>query len=125
MDRLQFFRRSANKPAGKGVGEVINNSNDYTELNKIKPLFTLLRWYITRVTDDKELEKHVDILRKSKKFSSASKDAEKRVSVKGSNVFISNPGSGTDTFYIEQMIKKQLKDWKMKGKVGSSTHVQR
>ena len=63
--------------------------------------------------------------RKSKKFSSASKDAEKRVSVKGSNVFISNPGSGTDTFYIEQMIKKQLNDWKMKGKVGSSTHVQR
>ena len=63
--------------------------------------------------------------RKSKKFSSASRDAEKRVSVKGSNVFISNPGSGTDTFYIEQMIKKQLKDWKMKGKVGSSTHVQR
>ena len=63
--------------------------------------------------------------RKSKKFSSASKDAEKRVSVKGSNVFISNPGSGTDTFYIEQMIKRQLKDWKMKGKVGSSTHVQR
>ena len=63
--------------------------------------------------------------RKSKTFSSASKDAEKRVSVKGSNVFISNPGSGTDTFYIEQMIKRQLKDWGMKGKVDSSTHVQR
>ena len=63
--------------------------------------------------------------RKSKKFSSASRDAEKRVSVKGSNVFISNPGSGTDTFHIEQMIKRQLKDWKMRGKVGSSTHVQR
>ena len=63
--------------------------------------------------------------RKSKKFSSASRDAEKRVSVKGTNVFISNPGSGTDTFYIEQMIKRQLKDWKMKGKVDSSTHVQR
>ena len=63
--------------------------------------------------------------RKSKKFSSASKDAEKRISVKGSNVFISNPGSGTDTFYIEQMIKRQLADWKMRGKVSSSTHVQR
>ena len=63
--------------------------------------------------------------RKSKKFSSASKDAEKRVSVKGSNVFISNPGSGTDTFNFEQMIKKQLTDWKIKGKVASSTHVQR
>ena len=63
--------------------------------------------------------------RKAKKFSSASRDAEKRVSVKGSTVFISNPGSGTDTFHIEQMIKRQLKDWKMKGKVGSSTHVQR
>ena len=63
--------------------------------------------------------------RKAKKFSSASRDAEKRVSIKGTNVFISNPGSGTDTFYIEQMIKRQLKDWKMKGKVGSSTHVQR
>ena len=63
--------------------------------------------------------------RKAKKFSSASRDAEKRVSVKGNTVFISNPGSGTDTFYIEQMIKRQLKDWKMRGKVGSSTHVQR
>ena len=63
--------------------------------------------------------------RKAKKFSSASRDAEKRVSVKGNTVFISNPGSGTDTFHIEQMIKRQLKDWKMKGKVGSSTHVQR
>ena len=63
--------------------------------------------------------------RKAKKFSSASRDAEKRVSVKGNTVFISNPGSGTDTFYIEQMIKRQLKDWKMKAKVDSSTHVQR
>ena len=63
--------------------------------------------------------------RKAKKFSSVSRDVEKRVSVKGSNVFISNPGSGTDTFYIEQMIKKQLADWKMRGKVSSSTHVQR
>ena len=36
MDKLQFFRRSANKPAGKGVGEYVNNSNDYIELNKIK-----------------------------------------------------------------------------------------
>ena len=63
--------------------------------------------------------------RKAKKFSSASRDAEKRVSIKGTNVFISNPGSGTDTFYIEQMIKKQLADWKMRGKVSSSTHVQR
>ena len=61
----------------------------------------------------------------AKKFSSASRDAEKRVSVKGNNVFISNPGSGTDTFHIEQMIKRQLTDWKMKGKVSSSTHVQR
>ena len=63
--------------------------------------------------------------RKAKKFSSASRDAEKRVSIKGTNVFISNPGSGTDTFYIEQMIKKQLTDWKMRGKVSSSTHIQR
>ena len=63
--------------------------------------------------------------RKNKKFSSASRDAEKRVSVKGSTVFISNPGSGTDTFNFEQMIKKQLTDWKIKGKVASSTHVQR
>ena len=63
--------------------------------------------------------------RKAKRFSSASRDAEKRVSIKGTNVFVSNPGSGTDTFYIEQMIKKQLKDWRMNGKVSSSTHVQR
>jgi len=36
MDKLQFFRRSADKPAGKGVGEYVNDSNNYTELNKIK-----------------------------------------------------------------------------------------
>ena len=79
--------------------------------------------------DDKKLADWLPDLirteRKAKKFSSASRDAEKRVSVKGNTVFISNPGSGTDTFHIEQMIKKQLADWKMRGKVGSSTHVQR
>ena len=63
--------------------------------------------------------------RKAKKFSSASRDAEKRVSVKGTNVFISDPGSGMDTFHFESMIRRQLVDWKMRGKVGSSTHVQR
>ncbi len=36
MDRFQFFKRSANKPAGKGVGKYTNNNNDYSELNKIK-----------------------------------------------------------------------------------------
>ena len=36
--------------------------------------------------------------RKAKKFSSASRDAEKRVSVKGGAVFVSDPGSGMDTF---------------------------
>ena len=63
--------------------------------------------------------------RKANRYSSSSRDAEKRVSIKGNTVFISDPGSGTDAFYIEQMIKKQLKDWGMKGKVDSSTHVQR
>ena len=67
----------------------------------------------------------IRIERKAKKFTSASRDAEKRVLVKGTNVFIRDPGSGTDTFHFEQMIKRQLKDWKMRGKVGSSTHVQR
>ena len=67
----------------------------------------------------------IRIERKAKKFTSASRDAEKRVSVKGNTVFIRDPGSGTDTFHFEQMIKRQLKDWKMRGKVGSSTHVQR
>ena len=63
--------------------------------------------------------------RKAKKFSSASRDAEKRVSVKGGAVFVSDPGSGMDTFYIESLIRRQLKDWNMRGKVSSSTHVQR
>ena len=82
-----------------------------------------------RSSDAKKLAKWLpDLLkieRKNKKFSSKSRGVEKRVSIKGKNVFISNPGSGTDTFHIEQMIKRQLKDWKMRGKVGSSTHVQR
>ena len=63
--------------------------------------------------------------RKAKKFSSVSRDVEKRVSVKGTTVFISDPGSGMDTFHFESMIRRQLKDWNMRGKVGSSTHVQR
>ena len=63
--------------------------------------------------------------RKAKKFSSASRDAEKRVKQHGNNVFITDPGSGMDTFYFETMIRKQLVDWKMRGKVSSSTHVQR
>ena len=82
-----------------------------------------------RSSDAKKLAKWLPDLirteRKAKKFSSASRDAEKRVLVKGTNVFIRDPGSGMDTFHFEQMIKRQLKDWKMKGKVGSSTHVQR
>ena len=80
-------------------------------------------------SDAKKLAKWLpDLLkteRKNKKFSPASSGVEKRVSMKGNTVFISDPGSGMDTFHIEQMIKRQLKDWKMKGKVGSSTHVQR
>ena len=67
----------------------------------------------------------IRIERKAKKFTSASRDAEKRVLVRGTNVFIRDPGSGTDTFHFEQMIKRQLKDWKMRGKVDSSTHIQR
>jgi hypothetical protein len=82
-----------------------------------------------RSSDAKKLAKWLpDLLkieRKNKKFSSKSRGVEKRVKLKGKNVFIINPGSGTDTFHIEQMIKRQLKDWKMRGKVGSSTHVQR
>ena len=82
-----------------------------------------------RGSDAKKLAKWLpDLLkieRKNKKFSSKSRGVEKRVSIKGKNVFVSNPGSGIDTFNFETMIKKQLKDWKMKGKVGSATHVQR
>ena len=80
-------------------------------------------------SDAKKLAKWLpDLLkieRKNKKFSPASSGVEKRVSMKGNTVFISDPGSRMDTFHIEQMIKKQLKDWKMKGKVDSSTHRQR
>lgn len=35
-DILQFYAFSADKPAGKGVGDCINNENDYAELNSIK-----------------------------------------------------------------------------------------
>ena len=59
------------------------------------------------------------------RYTSQTRDVHKRVSLKGNNVFISDPGTGIDTFNFEKMIKKQLADWKMRGKVGSSTHVQR
>ena len=67
----------------------------------------------------------LSIERKTGRYTSKSRNVHKRVSIKGKNVFISNPGTGIDTFNFEKMIKKQLKDWKMKGKVGSATHVQR
>tara|TARA_B100001105_G_C22070163_1_gene306206 strand:+ start:65 stop:403 length:339 start_codon:yes stop_codon:yes gene_type:complete len=80
-------------------------------------------------SDAKKLAKWLpDLLsieRKTGRYTSKSRDVHKRVSLKGKNVFVSNPGSGIDTFNFETMIKKQLKDWKMKGKVGSATHVQR
>ena len=69
-----------------------------------------------------------DLLRielKGGRYTSKARGVEQRVSLKGNNVFISDPGSGIDTFNFETMIKKQLTDWKMRGKVGSSTHVQR
>ena len=67
----------------------------------------------------------LSVERKSGRYTSKTRDIHKRVSLKGTTVFISDPGSGIDTFNFEQMIKKQLADWKMKGKVDSSTHVQR
>ncbi len=80
-------------------------------------------------SDAKKLAKWLpDLLtteKKNKKFSSASRGVEKRVSIKGNTVFISDPGSGMDTFHIESMIRRQLKAWNMRGKVDSSTHRQR
>lgn len=35
-DILQFYAYSADKPAGKGVGDVVRNPEDYSDLNKIK-----------------------------------------------------------------------------------------
>ena len=74
---------------------------------------------------EKLLPKLIDAERKGGKLTSKSRGAEKRVSVKGTTVFVSDPGSGMDTFHLEKMIKDSLKSLKMKGKVGSSTHVQR
>ena len=78
-------------------------------------------------SDAKKLGKQLPKLIKkiSKKLSSKAKGAEKRVSVKGKTVFISDPGSGMDTFHFETMLRDALKSLKMKGKVGSSTHRQR
>lgn len=36
MDRLVFFAKSADKPAGSGVGDVVANSAEYAELNTLK-----------------------------------------------------------------------------------------
>ena len=36
MDVLQFYAFSADKPAGKGIGDLINDENEYSELNQIK-----------------------------------------------------------------------------------------
>ena len=73
----------------------------------------------------KLLPKLIDAERKGGKLTSKSRGAEKRVSVKGTTVFISDPGSGMDTFHLEKMIKASLKSLKMKATVGSSTHKQR
>ena len=73
----------------------------------------------------KLLPKLIDAERKGGKLTSKSRGAEKRVSVKGNTVFISDPGSGMDTFHFETMLRDALKSLKMKGKVGSATHRQR
>ena len=73
----------------------------------------------------KLLPKLIDAERKGGQLTSKSRGAEKRVSVKGTTVFISDPGSGMDTFHLEKMIKDSLKSLKMKATVGSSTHKQR
>lgn len=36
MDILQFYAFSANKPAGKGVGDIVSDPSIYKELNKIE-----------------------------------------------------------------------------------------
>ena len=73
----------------------------------------------------KLLPELIDAERKGGRLTSKSRGAEKRVSVKGTTVFISDPGSGMDTFHLEKMIKDSLKSLKMKATVGSSTHKQR
>ena len=35
MDQLFYYSKSANKPAGKGVNEIVFNHNIYNQLNKI------------------------------------------------------------------------------------------
>ena len=78
-------------------------------------------------SDAKKLGKELPKLIKSisGKVSSKAKGAEKRVSVKGNTVFISDPGSGSDTFQFETMLRAALKTLNMKGKVASATHRQR
>ena len=107
------YESSWTTPGQGFLGEAVANVN-VTGLNS-RDAKKLAKW----------LPDLLKIERKNKKFSPASSGVEKRVSMKGNTVFISDPGSGMDTFHIEQMIKKQLKDWKMKGKVDSSTHRQR
>ena len=36
MDALQFYAFSANKAAGKGIGDIVQDASKYTELNKIE-----------------------------------------------------------------------------------------
>ena len=107
------YESSWTMPGQGFLGEAVANVN-VTGLNS-RDAKKLAKWLPDLIRTD----------RKANRYSSSSRDAEKRVSIKGNTVFISDPGSGTDAFYIEQMIKKQLKDWGMKGKVDSSTHVQR
>ena len=110
---MQRARQTDPAPGQGFLGEAVANVN-VTGLNSSQAK-KLANWLPDLIKTE----------RKNKKFSSASRDAEKRVSVKGTTVFISDPGSGMDTFHFESMIRRQLKDWNMRGKVGSSTHVQR
>jgi len=36
MDQLFYYSKSANKPVGKGVNEIVLNYDIYADLNKIK-----------------------------------------------------------------------------------------
>lgn len=75
MDKLFFYSKSANKPAGKGANEQALNYNTYDELNKIKDWRKILsNFYCHEFTYDNKIYNSVEHAFQAKKIEIVDKE---------------------------------------------------
>ena len=75
MDKLFYYSKSADKPAGKGTNEIAVDNNIYKELNKIKDWRKILsNFYISEFTYDNNIYNSVEHAFQAKKIELVNKD---------------------------------------------------